>query len=95
MRASDSSLGNTWAVRASSYMPFIFNIPLCVDCIVLPSGMIPTLHFCIGTMFVAWTLVVMRWLPALVSAMPLLCRCCAGEEGYPVVYTLSNCFGRI
>ena len=54
-----------------------------------PSSIIPTLPCCIGTMFVAGTLAVTRWLLALVLDIPLQCGCCFEEGGGPMVCTLS------
>ena len=77
-------------VHVSSDVPFIFNNPLYFDCIVLPYTIIETLLCCTGTMFVAETLAFMRWLPDLVSAMPLPWECCVEEVGGPVVSTSSE-----
>ena len=90
MRAPNLSPGNTWAVRASSYIPFSFNRPLCVEWIVLLSVMIANLSCCTGTMFLAGTFAFMRWSSAPVLAMPLPCWCCVEYRGFTVVYTLSE-----
>ena len=73
MRKPDLSPVNTCTVSASYDMTLSFNIPLCVQCTVLPSVMIITYICCTWTMFVARALVFMRWSLALVSAMLVPC----------------------
>ena len=92
MRAPDLSPGDKLVVRSFSGMPFSFNNPLCVECIMLPSGIISTFPCFIGAMFVAGALVVMRWFPDSVSDMPLPWGFCVEEVGYPMVSTISGFF---
>ena len=89
IRALDLSPGNTWAVCALSDIRSGFNIPLCDEYIMFPSGIIEKLPCCTGTVFVAGTLAVMRWSPAPVLAMPLPSGVCVEEGGDTVVYTIS------
>ena len=82
-------------MRAFYDMPFIFNIPFCVEFILFPSGMIVIFLCFIWKMLVAGTLEVMSWWPDQVSDMNVPCGFCVEEGGGPVVYTLSKSFGLI
>ena len=63
-------------MRTLSGMSFNFNKTLCVDCIVLPYGIIDILQCCTGMVFVSGTSEVMRWSLDLVLEMPLPWGCC-------------------